>query len=643
MKMRCPAYPLISVDPYFNLWMMGDTATAQPTCHWTGRPNSMEGYACIDGTAYRFFGNGSVPAMQQQRIETDALSTRFVWEAAGVKLSLQFLSPLLPDRMEVFCRPVTYLCAQISASDNKPHQVTLSLRLSEEFVMDRRGEDQTAFFNVPLSGTACGRISRANPQPLAKSGDDLRIQWGSLYLAVPHGSVSFEQEKMAWLKGSIELNTENNTKGLFLLAYDDEEKALMYFHQPIPSFWTLNGNDICQILLRSLEQAEELLAACHQFSQNLYAEAEKAGGAQYAELCSLAYRQVIGAHKLAAGPDGELLFVSKECYSNGCAATVDVSYPSVPLFLRYCPELVKGMLRPVFRYAQSEQWPFDFAPHDAGRYPLLNGQVYSDGTDPKHQMPVEECGNILVMLAALSMAEKSAEFALAYRPLLEQWVIYLEKYGDDPAEQLCTDDFAGHLAHNCNLSLKAIMGVAGYGLICGMWGEKEKEQQLLGKARIMADSWRRRAAKGDGTYRLAFDQPESVSLKYNAVWDKVFGTQVFPDGFWEPEIASYREAQNRYGMPLDNRADYTKSDWLVWSACMTEDSQLFRDMMMPLWRFYHETPNRIPMTDWYETKTGEQVRYGQMEDGLIKIGFQNRTVQGGLFMKVLLDSGICHR
>lgn len=131
---------------------------------------------------------------------------------------------------------------------------------------------------------------------------------------------------------------------------------------------------------------EELLAACHQFSQNLYAEAEKAGGAQYAELCSLAYRQVIGAHKLAAGPDGELLFVSKECYSNGCAATVDVSYPSVPLFLRYCPELVKGMLRPVFRYAQSEQWPFDFAPHDAGRYSLLNGQVYSDGTDPKHQI-----------------------------------------------------------------------------------------------------------------------------------------------------------------------------------------------------------------------------------------------------------------
>lgn len=76
---------------------------------------------------------------------------------------------------------------------------------------------------------------------------------------------------------------------------------------------------------------------------------------------------------------------------------------------------------------------------------------------------------------------------------------------------------------------------------------------------------------------------------------------------------------------------------------MTEDRQLFQDMMMPLWRFYHETPNRIPMTDWYETKTGEQVRYGQTEDGLIKIGFQNRTVQGGLFMKVLLDSGICHQ
>lgn len=643
MKMRCPAYPLINVDPYFNLWMMGDTATAQPTCHWTGRPNSLEGYASIDGTDYRFFGPGSGPVMEQKSVEVDALSTCFVWETAGVKLSCRFTAPLLPDRMEVFCRPITYLSLKAESLDGKVHQVTVSLGLSEEFVMDRRGEDQVAYAQVSLDHGACGKISRANPQPLEKSGDDLRIQWGSLYLAVPGGAVSFEKEEMAWLKGSLELDTEKKGEGLFLLAYDDEKQALMYFRQPVPSLWAADGTEITQVLTRSLEEAEALLPACDEFAGELYKEAEKAGGAQYAEICALAYRQTIGAHKLAAGPEGELLFVSKECYSNGCAATVDVSYPSVPLFLRYCPELVKGMLRPVFRYAQSDQWPFDFAPHDAGQYPLLNGQVYSNGTDLKEQMPVEECGNMLVMLAALSLREKNADFAKEYQPVLEQWVGYLEQYGDDPAEQLCTDDFAGHLAHNCNLCLKAIMGVAGYGLICGMWGQKEKEQELMEKARAMAASWLERAAKGDGTYRLAFDQPESVSLKYNAVWDTVFGTQVFSADVWEPEIQSYRKAQNPYGVVLDNRAEYTKSDWLVWSACMTKDAQLFQDLIAPLWKFFDETPDRVPMTDWYETKTAKQVQYHKTSDGMIPIGFQNRTVQGGLFMKVLLDSGLCHR
>ena len=55
-------------------------------------------------------------------------------------------------------------------------------------------------------------------------------------------------------------------------------------------------------------------------------------------------RQTLAAHKLVLDENGEVLYVSKECFSNGCAVTVDVSYPSIPLFLIYNPELVKGMI-----------------------------------------------------------------------------------------------------------------------------------------------------------------------------------------------------------------------------------------------------------------------------------------------------------
>jgi hypothetical protein len=184
--------------------------------------------------------------------------------------------------------------------------------------------------------------------------------------------------------------------------------------------------------------------------------------------------------------NGEILYISKECFSNGCAATVDVSYPSIPMFLIYNPELVKGMMRPVFRFAKSDAWKFDFAPHDVGCYPLVNGQVYGgEKLELKYQMPVEECGNMLVMAANVAIAEGNADFAKENIDLLKKWCAYLIEYGADPGNQLCTDDFAGHLAHNCNISLKAVMGLRGMAIIQEMLGDKEQADFYLAEAEKM--------------------------------------------------------------------------------------------------------------------------------------------------------------
>ena len=244
------------------------------------------------------------------------------------------------------------------------------------------------------------------------------------------------------------------------------------------------------------------------------------------------------------------------------------------------------------------------------------------------QMPVEECGNMIIMETNVAIADGNADFAKPNMPTLKGWCEYLIKYGDDPENQLCTDDFAGHLAHNCNLTLKAIMGIAGMSILCGMLGETEESERYMQIAREKAASWISRAKNPDGkSYRLAFDKPGSYSMKYNMVWDKIWGTELFSDEVYESEIASNKDTFNKYGMPLDSRAEYTKSDWLVWTATMAKSKADFKKFVAPLWRFYNESPDRVPMSDWYDTKSG------------YIIGFIHRTVQGGLFIKMLDESG----
>jgi len=342
----------------------------------------------------------------------------------------------------------------------------------------------------------------------------------------------------------------------------------------------------------------------------------------------LAYRQCLAAHKLVADFDGTPLYFSKENFSNGCIATVDVTYPSSPFFLLFNTELLKGMLTPVLDYARSPRWKFPFAPHDLGTYPKANGQVYGGGEhSEENQMPVEECGNMLLMVAALAKAEGNAEYARRYWSLLTHWAEYLRAKGLDPENQLCTDDFAGHLARNTNLSLKAILALGGYALLCQMLGEEQKAQEYRQLAEEMVGQWLQMADDGDH-YCLAFDKPGTWSLKYNLVWDRLLGLNLFPAEVARKEVAYYKRQMQRYGVPLDNRSLYTKLDWEVWVATLAESREDFHLFLDAIWRWMNETPSRVPLTDWYWTHDGKQV------------GFQARSVVGGVFLPMLTDSKV---
>ena len=457
---------------------------------------------------------------------------------------------------------------------------------------------------------------------LNRCGDDIRIDWGYFYLSIRGKDENVFGKSCCDMEFVAAESSLSSNDALFTFAYDDIY-SMVYFNERLKSYWNKDGESITEAISKAYGDYTDCFEKAKYFSDELFIDAVKAGGEKYAELLQLALRQVLAAHKLVLDKNSDILYISKECFSNGCAATVDLSYPSIPMFLLYNPELIRGMMRPIFKYAGGNVWPFDFAPHDVGTYPFLNGQVYSEGINPDYQMPVEECGNMLIMTASNAIAENDTSFADEHMEVLEKWAKYLIKYGTDPENQLCTDDFAGHLAHNCNLSLKAIMGLTGLSIIFKMTGNRDKEKYYSDTARCMAETWLKTAANGDGTYKLAFDRENTFSMKYNMVWDKIFNTGVFPKASVISEFSGYSRHINKYGMPLDNRATYTKSDWLVWCATLTDDCRRFEEFIEPLWSAYNYSPSRVPMTDWYDTVTSVQV------------GFQHRTVQGGLFMKLL--------
>jgi hypothetical protein len=289
------------------------------------------------------------------------------------------------------------------------------------------------------------------------------------------------------------------------------------------------------------------------------------------------------------------------------------------------PELMRALLTPVFEYAKGPEWKFPFAPHDLGTYPKANGQVYGGGAKTEeNQMPVEESGNMLLMTAALAKIEKKTDYALKYWPLLQRWAEYLKEKGLDPENQLCTDDFAGHLAHNANLSVKAILALRSYAYMCEVTGKKAEAQLYKKTSEEFAGKWVAMADDGDH-YRLAFDKPGTWSQKYNLVWDKILGFSLFPPDVARKEMAFYKKSQLAYGLPLDNRREYTKLDWVLWTATLADTAADFAALVDPVFDWLNKTPTRVPLTDWYWTNTGKQT------------GFQARPVVGGVLVKMLAD------
>lgn len=609
------------------------------------------------GGAYTDFGlyknvmqKVDIKCAEQKRVDVLATNTYYTFSCGPVEFDVVFTAPMLIDDYDLLSMPINYISTQVRSMDGAKHDVQLYLSASALCAVNKDNQPTESCF-VTENGVKAARTGTIEQPILAKIGDGICIDWGYFYLPAINGEVgigaSAEMEQNFMNTGTIpafipndsstnksqkfiareascqpvlsyihDFGNTDNANSFAMMGYDEVEDIEYMYHR-YKGYWAHEGKVSIMDAFKNLQSRyDKIMKQCRQWDKQIYDDGMAVGGKQYAEILSGSYRHVIAAHKLFQDKDGNLLFFSKENNSNGCVNTVDLTYPEAPLFLVYNPELQKAMMTSILEYSYSGRWTKPFSAHDLGTYPVANGQRY--GGD----MPLEEAGNMITLAATLCMLDGNTQYVDKYWDILTTWADYLSENGQDPEEQLCTDDFAGHWAHNCNLSLKAICGVAGYGLMAEQKGDKATAEKYLKRAREMAKVWEE-TAREDDHYRLAFDRDSTWSQKYNMVWDKLWNLNMFSDEVADKEIAYYLKVQNKYGLPLDCRKDYTKSDWIMWTAAMSPDQPTFEKFVKPLYDYINETSSRVPISDWSDTKTANMV------------AFKARSVIGGYWMRVL--------
>jgi hypothetical protein len=170
---------------------------------------------------------------------------------------LLFLTPLLPQDLDLVSRPVTYLAWEVRAvagQDRVRSAFSTAGRLPE-------GDDDRA------------------PRPVA---DDCP----AAACVFPLGKVG-EKPVTRWL----------------MVAYDDVY-PIDYFGRKLPAYWRRGGMEMSELLQTAARQFDDLCNRCQQFDRRLTADLARLGGLRYASLSAIAYRQAFGGHKLAAAADG---------------------------------------------------------------------------------------------------------------------------------------------------------------------------------------------------------------------------------------------------------------------------------------------------------------------------------------------------
>ncbi|KAG7096816.1 hypothetical protein E1B28_004225 [Marasmius oreades] len=653
-----PSIPLAVRTPYLSAWLPQGAGVALndawPT-FWTGQILGWAGFVKVDGTAYSWLGAPSVPdatftKATQKSFKFTATQSTFVLSAGPVDLTVNFLSPVEPTDLVKQSTPFSYLSVSASSTDGRAHSVQIYSDISAEWVSGDNG--LVANWNTSSGTILTHQVQLASPTRYGEVND--HTQYGSAFYSTPNtGGATFQTGadvtvRAQFIQNGRLANTRDtnfraisNNWPVFGLAHDlgsvtsgsvlftvghVRDPAIQYIVkggalQDRSLFFWSRFSTTGDLITSFINDFSGALSRANAFDSKVNNDATKIS-ADYASIVSLSIRQSLGSIEITIAKNsdgswntGDVIVFMKEISSDGNTNTVDVIFPAWPIFLYTNPQLGKFLLEGILRYQASGLYPNKWCVHDIGSsYPHATG--HNDGRD--EAMPVEESGNMVIM--ALSYAQKTGDNShlTTYRSLLAQFTDFLITDSLIPANQISTDDFAGPLANQTNLAIKGIIGIKAMSVIASRLGDTNGANNYSSIAADYVTRWQGFAKSKTGPHlTLAYNNDASWGLSYNLYSDKLLKLNLFPQSIYDLQTAWYNTVSQQFGVPLDTRHTYTKSDWEIYTAGLVTSTST-RDLFISRVRSYAASgKNNVPLSDWYETTNG------------VSQGFRARPVVGG--------------
>ncbi|KIY49337.1 DUF1793-domain-containing protein [Fistulina hepatica ATCC 64428] len=630
--------PLAVRSPYLSAWLPQGEGTALNGIwpeFWNGAILGWAGFVRVDNTTYTFLGTPIVSAdykdAVQQSVQITTTRSIFSLTAGSVDLNVTFLSP-------VESLPFSYMALSARTNDGESHSVQIYTDISAEWASGDRS--LTVNWTTTTSNDVMShKVGLQDPNVYGEASD--QASYGAAYYSTNlTDKLTYQTGRDTSVRGQfIENGVLKDSFNSTYRAVDDEWPVFAFasdlgsvnseYSDPVVFSIGYVRDPALQYIVADDQMEERSLYCWSQFSSaddavsfflNDYSDAlqraqaldEQAQsdasqyGDNYAGIVVMSIRQALGAMEITRksgnsfDTDDVLLFM-KEISSDGDVNTVDVIFPAWPVLLYLNATLGKYILEPTLRYQATGQFPDAYAVHDLGTYPNATG--HNDGND--EAMPLEECGNMLIMTLSYTQSSGDTYLIDTYYDLLDQWAQVLVNDSLIPALQLSTDDFAGQLANQTNLAIKGISGIQAMSRIARLAG---KDSQASNYSSIAADyvrQWQSLAMSDDGDHlTLNYGNSSSWGLAYNLYADKLLNLDLFPQSIYSMQTSWYGGVFNEYGAPLDTRHTYTKSDWEMWTAAIVT-TKTVRDMFIDaVYAYATDGDSTQPFGDWYNTTTG---------------------------------------